>query len=295
MSQLLRALGKTVHIVNPDPLPKSFRFLREHTEFHSERAGAALPDFDVIILMDCSQLARVGRLGRRLGSSGKPVAVIDHHVGSEAGDGAVCYVDARAAATGALVRRLFADLDIPLTRAAAEGIFLSLVADTGWFRYSNADQEVFGMASELISLGVKPSEIYDAIYRRNHAASPGILADALGRHRLLCRGQLAMVTLDKALVERGSKAEFDTDSVLEPLRSIAGVEVVAMLKERFDGAVKCSLRARGKVDVQAIARLFGGGGHTKAAGATLELPLAEAERALEQAVDRALINSSSAE
>ena len=85
------------------------------------------------------------------------------------------------------------------------------------------------------------------------------------------------------------------DSVLEPLRSIAGVEVVAMLKERFDGAVKCSLRARGQVDVQAIARLFGGGGHTKAAGATLELPLAEAERALEQAVDQALINSSSAE
>ena len=147
------------------------------------------------------------------------------------------------------------------------------------------------MASELISLGVQPSVIYDDIYRRNHAESPAILADALGRHRLLCRGQLAMVTLDKALVERGSKAEFDTDSVLEPLRSIAGVEVVAMLKERFDGVVKCSLRARGEVDVQAIARLFGGGGHKKAAGATLELSVAEAERALEQAVDRALTTS----
>jgi phosphoesterase RecJ-like protein len=288
LSHLLRALGKTAHIVNPDPISASFDFLRQHTKFDSHRASEALPEFDVAILLDCSQLSRVGPLGRRLGSSGKPIAVIDHHVGSADGDGSVCYVDATAAATGALVRRLFRELDVPLSREAAEGVFLSLVADTGWFRYSNADQEVFAMASELIGLGVEPAKIYDTIHRRNHADSPGILADALGRHRLLCGGQLAMVTLDKSLVDRGAKAEFDTDAVLEPLRSIDGVEVVALLKERFDGTVKCSLRARGDVDVQAIVRSFGGGGHKKAAGATMRLSLLEAERALEQAIEQAL-------
>ncbi|MEC8252824.1 MAG: DHH family phosphoesterase [Planctomycetota bacterium] len=288
LSHLLRALGKSVSIVNPDPISTSFDFLLEHTAFDSYRAGEALPSFDVAILMDCSQLSRVGALGRQLASSGKQIAVIDHHVGSAEGDGSVCYVDVTAAATGALVRRLFGELGVPLTKEAAEGVFLSLVADTGWFRYSNADQEVFAMASELVALGVEPAKIYDTIHRRNHADSPGILADALGRHRLLCGGRLAMVTLNKALVDRGAKAEFDTDAVLEPLRSIEGVEVVALLKERFDGTVKCSLRARGDVDVQAIVSLFGGGGHKKAAGATMRMSLAEAERALIQSIEQAM-------
>ena len=288
LAQLLCALGKTAHIVNPDPLSRRFEFLAKHTDFSSYRAGDGLPEFDTVILLDCSQLSRVGALGKRLASSGAPIGVIDHHVGGESGDGCVSYVDVTAASTGALVRRLFRELELPLTRDAAEGIFLSLVSDTGWFRYSNADREVFAMAGEMLTFGVQPSDIYDAIYRRNHPDSPSVLCDSLARHRLLCGGQLAMVSMDKALIERGLKADFDTDEVLEPLRCIEGVEVVALLKERFDGTVKCSLRARGYVDVQSIVSQFGGGGHKKAAGATMRLGLAEAERALEQAIATAL-------
>lgn len=288
LSHLLRSLGKTVHIVNPDPLSKNFDWLAEHTEFSCHRGSDALPEFDVAILLDCSQLSRVGSLGRKLGESGKTIAVIDHHVGSEDGDGSVFYVDSTAAATGALVRRLFREMDVELSREAGEGVFLSLVSDTGWFRYSNADAEVFAMASELVSMGVEPARIYDTIHRRNHVDSPKVLADALGNHRLLCDDKLVMVSLDKALIERCSKADFDTDAVLEPLRSIDGVEVVALLKERFDGTVKCSLRARGDVDVQAIVRQFGGGGHKKAAGATLMMGLSDAQQALEMSIQQAL-------
>ncbi|HEB54366.1 MAG TPA: hypothetical protein ENI87_14025 [bacterium] len=288
---LLRALGKTVHIVNPDPLSASFGFLAEHTPF-SVASGQELPAIDVVVLLDCAQLSRVGRLGRQLGASSATVAVIDHHVGSEHGDGSVCYVDSTAAATGLLVRRLYRELGVELTRPAAEGVFVSLVSDTGWFRYSNADAEVFQTASELVALGVDSAHIYDTIYRRQHPSSPRILADTLLRHRLLLDDKLALVTMDKALIERASSADFDTDGVLEPLRSIDGVEVVALLKERYDGAVKCSLRARGDVDVQAIVAAFGGGGHKKAAGATMKMGLAAAERAIEQAVQQALLAQS---
>ena len=288
LTQLLRALGKTAHIVNPDPLSKRFDFLSKHTAFASYRSSDGLPEFDTAILLDCSQLSRVGALGKRLESCGTPIGVIDHHVGSDGGDGCVSYVDVSAASTGALVRRLFRDMDVPLTRDAAEGIFLSLVSDTGWFRYSNADAEVFEMAAEMLALGVHPADIYDSIYRRNHPDSPRVLCDALERHSLLCGGQLAMVSMDKALVERGLKVDFDTDEVLEPLRCIEGVEVVALLKERFDSTVKCSLRARGDLDVQSIVSLFGGGGHKKAAGATMHMSLSEAESALEQAIAQSL-------
>ena len=122
------------------------------TEFRTFRPSEGLPEFEVAILLDCAQLSRVGALGRRLAEVGCQVAVIDHHVGSENGDGSVHYVDSTAAATGALVRRLWRELGVELTREAGEGVFLSLVSDTGWFRYSNADAEVFAMASELVAL-----------------------------------------------------------------------------------------------------------------------------------------------
>lgn len=286
---LLVALGQQVAIVNPDPVGKSYDFLLRHTPFGHARADEPLPEFDAVVLLDCSQLSRVGVLGQRLQQRRPTIAVIDHHVGSDQGDGSICYVDAKAAATGALVRRLYRELGVPLGAAAAEGVFLSLVADTGWFRYSNADAEVFAMAGELVAAGVDGSRIYDAMYRRNHPDAVGVLADALARHRLRLGGRLAMAALDKALMERATRADFDTDGVLDPLRSLEGVEVVALLKERFDGAVKASLRARGDVDVQAIVAQFGGGGHKKAAGATMRMPLAQAEAAIEQAVQQALL------
>jgi bifunctional oligoribonuclease and PAP phosphatase NrnA len=285
---LLRALGKQVAIVNPDPIGRSFAFLQQHTPFGHVLAEQPLPNFDVAVLLDCCQLSRLGQLGPRLRHSGRTIAVIDHHVGSDRGDGTVCFVDPRAAATGALVRRLYRELDVPLPFAAAEGVFLSLVADTGWFRYSNADAEVFAMASELIAAGVDASRIYDALYRQNHPDSARLLTEALARHRLAQGGKLAIAVLDRALMDRASAIDFDTDAILEPLRSLAGIEVVALLKERGDGVVKVSLRARGDVDVQAIVAKFGGGGHKKAAGASLAMPLATAEQALEAAIATAL-------
>lgn len=286
---LLRALGKQPVIVNPDPIGRAYDFLQRHTPFGYARADEPLPPFDGVVLLDCAQLSRVGALGRRLQQSGVPIGVIDHHIGSDRGDGSVCYVDPGAAATGALVRRLFRELGVPLDAAAAEGVFLSLIADTGWFRYSNADSEVFAMAGELVGAGVDASLVYDSLFRRNHPDSVALLAQALAGSRYQLGGRLAMVCLDKAWMERAARADFDTDAVLDPLRSVEGIEVVAVLKERFDGSVKASLRARGDVDVQAIVAAFGGGGHKKAAGATLAMPLTAAAAAIEAGVQKALV------
>jgi len=286
---LLRALGKQPVICNPDPIGKAHDFLLRHTPFGHAQKDAPLPPFDGIVLLDCAQLSRLGPLGVRLQKSGREIAVIDHYVGSEHGDGSVKYVDATAAATGALVRRVFREMGVPLNAAAAEGVFLSLIADTGWFRYSNADAEVFAMTSELIAAGVDASLVYDSLFRRNHPDSITLLAQALQGNRFRLDGKLAMVTLDKAWMERAARADFDTDAVLDPLRSIEGIEVVAVLKERFDGSVKASLRARRDVDVQSVVAALGGGGHKKAAGATLHMTLSAAEAAIEAGVQKALV------
>ena len=197
---LLLAMGKQVTILNPDPVSRSYDFLLRHTPFHSARTTAAIPAVDVVVLLDCAQLSRVGELGKRLGATGATIAVIDHHVGSEHGDGQVGLVDHTAAATGALVRRLYAELGMPLGAAAAEGVFLSLVSDTGWFRYSNTDASVMTMAGEMIASGVQPALVYDAIHRRNHPDSARLLADALGTGELRLGGAIG-------LVERGQRGD----------------------------------------------------------------------------------------
>jgi bifunctional oligoribonuclease and PAP phosphatase NrnA len=247
-----------------------------------------LPPFDTAVLLDCANLSRACALGKRLAASGATIAVIDHHVGSEHGDGAVNFVDATAASTGALVWRLYKQLGRPLGAAAAEGVFLSLVADTGWFRYSNTNPEVFELAGELVRGGVQPAAMYDQMYRRMHPDSVQLLAQAMGGSSLLLDGRFAVACLDKMFMERSARIDFDTDLVLDPLRSLAGVEVVAMVKERFDGCVKVSLRAKNDVDVQQIAARFGGGGHKKAAGASLSVPMAEAVALLAEEVRTAL-------
>jgi len=284
---LLTVLGKQVAIVNPDPLPRAFDFLQRHTPFH-HAAEPFQPAFEVAVLLDCSQLSRTGPLAPRIRAAGATIAVVDHHIGSDRGDGSVHFVDPTAAATGALVRRLYREFGVPLSAAAAEGVFVSLVMDTGWFRYSNTDAEVLSMAAELVAAGVDVSAVYDRLYRRLHPDSAAILATALQRHELRLGGRLALVGLDRTLTERASHAGFDTDLVIDPLRSLEGVEVVAILKERFDGAVKLSLRAKGGIDVQRIAASFGGGGHMKAAGASMSGTLAEATQALERRVSQAL-------
>ena len=285
---LLTALGKEPVIFNPDPLGRSLRFLERHTPFRAFRPGAPLPEFDVVVLLDCARLERLGPLGEVLRARRPRIAVIDHHVGSEHGDGSVAFVDSEAPATGALVRELWRASNRPLTPVAAEGVFLSLVSDTGWFRYSNTDARVLALASELVAAGVEPSSFYDRIYRQNLPDSVGVLAAGLATHQLRFANRYVYATLARAVMERAARADFDTDGVMEPLRALGGVEVVGLFKERSEKVVKLSLRSQGDVDVQAIAAALGGGGHRKAAGATLNMTLADALAAVEARVGAAL-------
>lgn len=277
---LLRGLGRDVRIHNPDPAPRAFTSLTSHTPFGFHDAGLELPRCDLLVLLDCAEVSRLGRLRAAVERARPRIAVVDHHLGSELGDGDVAFVDVDAAATGELVHRLFKELGRDLTVEAAEGIFVSLVSDTGWFRYSNTSSRVFAIAAELAEIGVDTSAVYDALHRRNDPASVKLLADAIARSEISPDGRFGWITLDRVIIERAAAIGLDLDLVMEPLRSVDGIEVVAMLKEAPDGIVKVSLRASGDVDVQAIARRFGGGGHRKAAGAAVRGGLEQILRSL---------------
>jgi phosphoesterase RecJ-like protein len=294
---LLKALGKRVRICNPDPPARSHEFLREHTPIGHFDASDEPSDYAVLVLLDCAEVSRLGRMRSFVERWRPRVAIIDHHVGSELAPADAHYVDRTAAATGVLVHALFEHYGVEVERPAAEAMFLSLVADTGWFRYSNSTPEVFALAAKLLETGFDASVFYDRLYRRNDAESVSFLAEALARSSIGLGGRFGHVVVDRPSVEKASAIGFDLDSIMEPLRSVEGVEVVAMFKESFDGAVKLSLRSAGPVDVQAIARRFGGGGHTKAAGASIQGPIGEVfekiEREVAAALDRCAVSDSS--
>lgn len=282
---LLRDMGKDVTILNADAPEAVLDFLEAHTPFGVFRAGDELPEHDVHILTDCSTLARTGSVGaaaREL--EGVTRVVVDHHVGSDQGDGDLLLWDVTAPSAGSVVHGFYRELGAPISKAAAEGIFVSIVADTGWFRYSNTSREAFGIACELIDAGLEPHRIYDAIHRRNPASSVSLLADGLARAKFEADGKIAVLALDAEYCAKVRQEKFNTDALLDPLRSVDGVDVVALLKVIPDGKVKISLRANERAEVDGIARGFGGGGHKKAAGAALEGPLGAARERLVTAI-----------
>lgn len=285
---LLRGMGKSVRVVLPDAPLRNLDFLARHTPIEVFDPQVGLPPTDAVILVDCAELSRLGDLRAPIVAARPSIGVVDHHVDSERGDGDACFVDVDAAASGELVHRLYEHFRQPLTAAAAEGLFVALVADTGWFKYSNTDARVFALASRLLEHGVDVAAIYDQLHRRNDPDSVAVLADGIARSRVASSGRFGLILLERALVDRAGRIGLDLDQVMEPLRSVAGMEVVAMLKEVGVDRVKVSWRASGDVDVQAIARSFGGGGHKKAAGATVTGSLDSVEERVAAVVRRAV-------
>lgn len=286
LARVLTAMGKRVQVLNPDPPEARFAELLDPEVFFVDDGGP-LPPHDLIVMLDGGDLGRTGALAARFAASPAKKLVIDHHVHDGDAWWDAAYVDVSASATGLLVHRLARALGVALDARAARGVFTSLVTDTGWFRYSNADPETFAIAAELIEAGVQPSEVFRDIFQRQPAHHARSLGRALARAELHHDGQLALVDIpltDHSAGPDGVQA--DGDEVLDVLRSIGTVEV-ALLVRAIDGErSKLSARAKGDCDVRRLAASFGGGGHTKAAGATLVMPLAEARaRVLEAALD----------
>jgi phosphoesterase RecJ-like protein len=265
LARVLQALGKEVWILNTDA-PEARYDLLAHDVRYGVYSGGDLPRHDVSVLLDFCELSRTGSLEAPLAAHASKKLVVDHHVAPGAAWWDEAYVDVRAAATGLLVRRIARELGVALDPVAARGVFVSLVTDTGWFKYSNTDAETLATAAEMATLGVQPSVVFAALHQRQPLGHPGALGRALARLEYHAQGRLAVVDLQLGDPDAGA---LDTDEVLDIARSVERVEVVLLLREIQSGGVKLSARSKTDFDVHALARRFGGGGHKKAAGATM--------------------------
>lgn len=291
----LRAMGKTVHLVMPDPPDGRYGFLKDHTPWELYGGAGSLPAHDLVIVCDCSQLDRLGAMGDEVASLGKPRLVVDHHPF----DRAVHHWDAEfhdvsSAATGLLALDLMRALGTEPDREAQEAAFVALMTDTGWLKYSNADARAYAAAAGLVGAGVDPDHVFRAIYQQTPPGTPRGIGAALSNAEYFAEGRAVISWVDAATLEAVGGELIDTDEVLDILRAVQPVEAVAFLSER-NGRVKVSFRSKTWLDVNQVARAIGGGGHARAAGATMEegCTLDVARRQVMDAVQQAFAEAAS--
>ncbi len=280
----LASVGQSAFVLNVDPPSSVFAELLALADFRVDD-GAELPEHDLVVMLDGGDLSRTGKLHKRLAEADSKKLVVDHHLHDGDAWWDAAFVDTSASATGVLVRRLATHLGADISDGAARALFTTLVTDTGWFKYSNTDTETMTIAAEMISLGVRPAEVYGDLFQRQPLEHPVKLAGALARTTYHADGQI--VLLDLPATPDGAPMDVDSDVALDVVRSVEAVEVALVVREIGPQRCKLSARSKGAFDVQKLAALFGGGGHAKAAGATIELSLQDARLQLvEAAVSR---------
>jgi len=297
LARLLRGLGKGAVVWNRDDTPTVYRAMPGAERIHTgAEPPSGFPDrFDGIVVLECPSLDR-GGLEEVLVGSGLPLANVDHHLGNQH-YGSVNWVDPAAPAVGEMVFRLAQALKVPLGEEVANALFLCLVTDTGGFRFSNATVAAFEAAAALVAEGAQPALVSRWLYESRPEASVRLLGRMLDSLELHAGGRIATALLTGDMYAAAAATHSDAEGLIDHPRSIAGVEAVALVREIDGGGSagaprsKVSLRSRGEVDVEKIARRHGGGGHKNAAGYEADgappAVAAEAVEALSEALESA--------
>lgn len=282
----LRAQGRSVHITNPTPYPDAFRYLLDDDELVIDLNDARAPDVlaacDTLCVLDTGEWSRIGKVGRALAD--RRIIVIDHHLPGEDPIEGTDLRDPGACATGELVYDLLRQGQAEWSRPALLGVYAAILTDTGSFRFANSTPRAHAIAADLIERGIDPEEMYRRIYATVPLRRIALLRHALERLDVDPELPITWMSIDPGVMESLGCTSDDLDGLIEHARSIEGTEVAVLFRPTADGATKISLRSSGAVDVNAIARHFGGGGHAKASGALLGKPLTEARRLVLAAV-----------
>jgi phosphoesterase RecJ-like protein len=284
LAAILRTLGKEAIVYSDGGVPGTVAFL--------EGAGtvkASVPEgrFDATFVMDSAAKELVPTLPPRERSG--PVVVVDHHAAAD-GFGDVIVREIDAVATGEVVLRLMRDLGIEHTpKDAAQPIYAAIVADTGGFRYSGTNPTTHALAAELLGQGVDPWYVAQNLFERWQPQRMALLGEVLRAMKIEAGGKLAIVSIDRGMMERSGAIDEMIEGMVNYGRMLAGVEIAALLWVPSSGSdVKVSFRSAGRADVAKVAVALGGGGHRAAAGASLKVDLASAEERVRAEATRAI-------
>ncbi len=289
LAHYLKFLGKVPRIVVSPSLPDNLRWLDVEgwiEAFDMEGAHVDLAQWpEAWLLIDASEPHRLGPMHPVFESTQAPRACLDHHLKDAPQGFEEEFTDPTATASGELVYDLAAPrMGLPLPMPMAEAVYASLIADTGNFRFSNSTGKVHRMAASLIEQGVQPARSYQRLFLQDTPSKLKLWGRALERMYLLGNGAFGLMVIRQEDMAACGATQDDLDELVQQPTRLASVEVAGLLYEAWDGRIKLSLRSKEAVDVNAVCRLFGGGGHRLASGAKLDGPLEAAQARVEAAV-----------
>lgn len=282
----LEALGTEATIVCADPVPPLYGFMPSIGRFRTVPDPAVT--YDRIVVVDCGELERVGPVleTHRALFESVPIVNIDHHK-SNLGFGRTNWIDAGAAATCEMLTLLVRVLGVPLTAAdgaLAASLMAGVVMDTANFQHPNTTPRTLRAAADLVAAGAPLSETARRLYRTKPNTQLKLFGRVLARMESDAGGRLVWSTLELADLAETGALQAHSEGLIDLLSQSETAEVAILFKEA-DGQTRMSVRTReGGIDATVLTGLFGGGGHARAAGATLALPPADARpRVLDEA------------
>ena len=285
--------GKQVTALLTDPLSPRYGFMefgRSYEIYESPKHDELVTQADVFVMCDLSSLGRLGRLEGPVRAGSAKTVCIDHHPCEDGGPADLNIVDSTATATGCLVYDYIQHVEGAIDREIAESVFVSLSTDTGWFRYPNTTPSVMRLVAELTEHRLDMPAIYRSIYQSNSAGMLRLMGHIARTMHEECGGEFVWAAVRREFIDNLGVTRYEADPILDLLRSGESVRIVALFTERADGRVSVSLRSRGSLDMNEVARKFGGGGHVYAAGTTFPKDDADEYRRSMVAILRKLVS-----
>ena len=280
----LLGMGKEATVVCPDPVPDYLRFLVGADTVMG--TDGIEPPREAVIYVDCADHGRTGALQFVLEQAPYQFC-IDHH-----GTNPKCTKDGdwveKAGATGELILRLLEETGVPVTQEIAVALYTAITTDTGNFAYSNTTADSLRAGAKLLECGIDVPELNRVLFRSMRLSKAKLIAYVLNGMELLRDGEIAVAAIPGSVLNAYGATKEDCEGLIDFLRDIDAVEVACVLRESPDG-VRVSMRSKRTCDVAAIGKRFGGGGHQRAAGCTLHMPLKDALSTMKEALLKAFI------
>lgn len=265
LSFALKKLGKQARIFISGDFPKNLNFI-----WTNEFDNPNIKDFDAVIAIDCADIQRMDDNERNIFENAKITAVIDHHITND-GFADASFVDAKAAATGEIIYRFLNDvMHFELDKCIAKYIYCAILCDTGCFKYSNTTSETHKIASELLKFGIDSSYFSRQILEIRTKQQCIAMKECINNLQFFVNDKVCLSYITYDFLKANGLEFDDADFFVSFPRDIADVEVGVYLKVRSENEIKVSFRSNSYVDVSKLANEFGGGGHIRAAGCTIE-------------------------
>jgi len=281
LAYALRDMGKHADVVNADPAPPPIMQFPGVPDIRiaPQVEGA----YDAAIIMECGDLSRTGVSGL----DRYFVVNIDHHQGNT-NYGALNWFDATAAACGEMVFDLVGALDVPLTAAIATHVYLAILTDTGSFHYSSISPRTFDICKACLEAGVDPVLVARNVYDSNNMGRLKLFGSVLSAMQIDATGRIAIVYLDHEMARAAGGTYEDTEGLINLPLTVKEIQAVVFFKQIEGESYRVSMRSKGEIDIAAVAKEFGGGGHKNAAGCTAGGGIDTLQKIFVEKIERAI-------